>query len=802
MEPKNNLNLRYAILNTLILLMGIAMIFKLLDLQIVKGEEYREISQSRLFRESYIQAPRGEIFDRNGLSLATNREAFNIQMVKTPIKEEELNRTILALIEVLEKNGDSFKDSFPLTAEPVKLEFRHDSESDKLKIDRFKKLYGVKEADIADRELFDHIKNYYDIPDEYTAEQTRKVAAVRHEMKIQPRSQFDPVEIAVDVSRETVAELEERHLEFPGVSIAVQPVRHYPNGKLASHIIGYIGKINERELKERKDKGYKLNDVIGKDGVEYVFEELLRGKNGLKRVEMDTMGRLTGEIGAIEPEPGNNIYLTIDLKLQEVAEKALEDTINSINSGGFKDKFEDAKSGSVVAIDIKTGEVLALANYPSYDPSLFVRGISLENWNKLREDEQNPMFNRAIAGLYSPGSTFKMVPAVTALQERKVGLKERIRDEGVYKRYNDYQPKCWIWGRGHRTHGHVDVTEAIKVSCNYFFYEMGYRSGVENLNRYARMFGLGRRTGVELPGEKEGILAGPAYRETIGKRWYPGDTLAAAIGQSDYSFTPIQMANYIASLTNGTVRNRPHLVIDSSTWQGQPIDKEKILELLKSKLGIQGDKPPEALKLDKENLSAVLEGMRSVTGDAGGTAYGTFVNFPVSVGGKTGTVQVPGRHKNGKAKSDNAWFVGFAPFDNPEIAVAVIIEHGGHGSYTAPVARDIFAQYFGLYQHEEEEDAGEESGNTGDAVPGGNTQSPQEPQNDEVGQTEADNIDEQTEPDDSEGREDTGGPETGQYEEEPDGQEETMPEREEITPEQEQESQPPSQDESGMPDGI
>ncbi len=795
MEPKNNLNLRYAILNTLILLMGIAMVFKLLDLQIVKGEEYREISQSRLFRESYIQAPRGEIFDRNGLSLATNREAFNIQMVKTPIKEDELNRTILALIEVLEKNSDSFKDNFPVTVNPVKLEFRLDSESDKVKLGRFKEQYGVKKPGITDKELFDHIREYYAIPSEYTNEQARKVAAVRHEMKIQPRSQFDPVEIAVDVSRETVAELEERHLEFPGISIVVQPVRLYPNGKLAAHIIGYIGKINERELKERKDKGYRLNDVIGKDGIEYVFEELLRGENGLKKVEMDTMGRLTGEIGAIEPEPGNNIYLTIDLKLQKVAEKALEDTINKINSGGFADKFDDAKSGSVVAIDIKTGEVLALANYPSYDPSLFVRGISLENWNKLRQDEQNPMFNRAIAGLYSPGSTFKMVPAITALQEKKFGLEERIRDEGVYKRYNDYQPKCWIWSRGHRTHGYVGVTEAIKVSCNYFFYEMGYRSGVENLNRYARLFGLGRRTGIELPGEKEGILAGPAYRETIGKRWYPGDTLAAAIGQSDYSFTPIQMANYIASLTNGSVRNRPHLVIDSSTWQGQPINKERILELLDSKLGIEAGKPPEALKLDKDNLSAVLEGMRSVTGDAGGTAYGTFVNFPVSVGGKTGTVQVPGRHKNGKAKSDNAWFVGFAPFDNPDIAVAVIIEHGGHGSYTAPVAKDILAEYFGFYQHEEEENTEEESGDTGNAAPRESTRSPQESPNEEPGQTGVHNGDEHPEPDVEEDTEEGAEPETGQNEQEPAGQEE-------ITPEQEQESQPPLQDESGMPDGI
>lgn len=682
-------------MSSIVIFIGIILILQLVNLQIVKGEEYRFNSQSRLFREASVQAPRGEIYDRNNRVLARNREAFHVQIIKTSVEPDRLNQVLLSLIKVLEKNGDSYRDNFPLNVDPVKLDLGDSQDNNGSKVKRFKEQFKVKKKDITDKELFEHIRSYYQIPEDFSTEEARKVIALRYEMTNQAASQFDPVTVAVDVSKQTVAELEERHIDFPGISIMVEPVREYPNGSVASHVLGYIGKIDEKEYNKLKDKGYKRNDLIGKDGLEKSLEGLLRGKSGLRKVEVDTKGRLTGEIGGTSPEPGDNIYLSLDIELQKVAEKALKETIDKISSGGYKDTFPDAKSGAVVVMDAKRAEVLALASYPCYDPSMFVKGISYTNWNKLMLDQQKPMYNKAIKGTYSPGSTFKMVTAIAALHEQRVSTDEYIRDEGVYTRYTkdvDDAPKCWIWKSGHRTHGNVNVVEALKVSCNYFFYEMGYRTGIDRINKYTRMFGLGQKTGIELPGESTGIIAGPEYKQSKGDRWYPGHTLSAAIGQSDYAFTPVQMANYIATLVNGGNRNKPYLVSRVTTWNNGAISEEEAVRILDDKDVSLAKSTPVQLNLNQTYVNAVLEGMKSVTGDQGGTAYGTFANFPKSVGGKTGTVQATG--------SDHAWFVGFAPYENPEIVVAVIIEHGGHGSYTASVARDIIAKYYGFYSEE------------------------------------------------------------------------------------------------------
>ncbi|MGE5329760.1 MAG: penicillin-binding protein 2 [Deltaproteobacteria bacterium] len=695
--------IRFRIAYLIIILVGTAIIAQLFSLQVIQGEQFRNSSQKRLFRDAEIKAPRGEIFDRNGVVLATNREAFNIEIMKTSVSPQNLNGMILQLVKVLEKNGDQYRDNFPMSINPIRLDLR-DNESSESEIRNFYESFKIKSTTISDVELFKSIRHFYKISDGVSTADARKVMAVRYEMGLQPLSAFDPVLIAVDVSKETVAELEEKHLDYPGVVISVEPVREYPNGLTAAHIIGYIGKINEKELKARKDKGYDHNDVLGKSGIENIFEEFIKGKDGMRKVQMDLNGRLTDEFdysfsGTEEnaPKPGNNIYLTIDYKLQKVAEKSLEDTIKLINTGGFKDKFDDAQTGAVVAMDVKSGEILAMASYPAYNPAVFVKGITKKDWDSLMDKELTPLRNRAIQGGYSPGSTFKMVTAIAALEEGRVTVGEKVIDEGIYKRYKDYQPRCWIWNSGHTTHGAVNVTRAIQVSCNYYFYEMGFRTGIDNINKYARMFGLGRKTGVELPGENKGVLAGPEYKKSKGDRWYPGNTLQAAIGQSDYLFTPVQMASYISTLADGGIRNKPHLLGRMVDWKGQPINKKDINSILSQKLGIEIKDEPEALNLDDKYLKNVFLGMESVTGDAGGTAYGTFANFSVKVAGKTGTAQVREYNKNtGKKKSDNAWFVGFAPYDNPKIAVAVIIENGGHGAYTAPVARDIFAEYFGL----------------------------------------------------------------------------------------------------------
>lgn len=705
--------------------MGIVIIAQLFNLQIIQGDQFRESSQRRLFRDAEIKAPRGEIFDRNGVVLATNREAFNVEIMKTSVTPENLNAMILSLVKLLEKNGDKYHDNFPISINPIRLDLRDGDAVDSTGIHSFYEGFKIMNTKMSDVELFKSIRHFYNINDNVSTADARKIMAIRYEMGLQPLSPFDPVLIAVDVSKETIAEIEERHLDFPGVTISVEPIREYPNGLAGAHIIGYIGKINEKELKTYKNKNYDYNDVIGKSGVEKIFEEFLKGKDGIKKVQMDLNGRLTEEFDTSlsdseknTPQPGNNIYLTIDYKLQKVAEKSIEDTIKKISTGGFKDKFDDSQTGAVVAIDIKTGEILAMVSYPAYNPTVFVKGVTKKDWDNLMDKELTPLRNRAIQGVYSPGSTFKMVTAMAALEEGKITAGDRIVDEGVYKRYKDYQPKCWIWSSSHSTHGAVNVTKAIQVSCNYYFYEMGYRTGIDNINKYARMFGLGNETGVELPGESKGVLAGPEYKKSRGDKWYPGNTLQAAIGQSDYLFTPVQMANYIATLADGGIRNRPHISEKIVNWKGELINRKDINSLLSAKLGIDTKDEPEMLNLDDKYLKYVLMGMESVTGDAGGTAYGTFANFPIKVAGKTGTAQVREYNKNtGKKKSDNAWFVGFAPYDNPKIAVAVIIENGGHGAYTAPVAKDIFAEYFGLNKPQIPVD-----GNPADAIQQGTNQ--------------------------------------------------------------------------------
>lgn len=701
--------IRFRIVYLILIIVGVILIAQLFNLQVIQGEQFRDSSQRRLFRDAEIKAPRGEILDRNGIVLATNREAFNIEIMKTAVSPEDINSMILTLVKVLEKNGDTYRDNFPISINPIRLDLRYQDIIDIQEIGNFYKNFKIKDTNISDVQLFKDIRHFYNIDDRISTIDARKIMAIRYEMGLQPLSPFDPVLIAVDVSKETVAELEERHLDFPGVTISVEPIREYPNTLAAAHVIGYIGKINQKELKSRKDKGYDHNDMIGKSGVEKTFEEFIKGKDGIRKVEMDLSGRLTGEFDASfseteenAPKPGNNIYLTLDYNLQKAAEKSLEDTIKQINTGEFKDKFDDAQTGAAVVIDVKTGEILAMASYPAFNPATFVKGVTKNDWDILMDKELTPLRNRSIQGAYSPGSTFKMITAMAALEEGKVSTGEKIIDEGIYKRYKDYQPRCWIWNSGHTTHGAVDVTKAIKVSCNYYFYEMGYRTGIDNINKFARMFGLGSKTGVELPGEAKGIIASPEYKKTVFKNkrdqvWFPGETLQAAIGQSYYSFTPVQMANYIATLANGGTKSRPHILKKMVDWKGEPVNKKDINSVLSENLGIDINDEPEKLNLNKNFLKYIFLGMESVTGDAGGTAYATFANFPVKVAGKTGTAQVREYNKNtGKKKSDNAWFVGFAPYDNPKIAVSVIIENGGHGSYTAPVARDIFAEYFGL----------------------------------------------------------------------------------------------------------
>lgn len=679
-----NTNLRYNLITILVYIVGIVLIVQLFNLQIVNGKEYRETSNTRLSRETVIKAARGSIKDRTGNLLVTTKMGFNIELYKTKINTTTLNKTILNTIKILENNNDKYINNLPISIEPFK--FTIDDEESQV---NWKKENDIKE-DATPEQCFYELKEKYKIEQDNILE-AYKIMVVRYEISRNGYSSIRPVTIAKDVSRESAVKLGEQSIYFPGISATNEPMVSYPSGSLASHILGYVGNITETELDGREDT-YGINDVIGKVGIQYVFEEYLRGKDGVKQLDMSVDGTITDEYITQEAVAGSDVILTIDANLQAATEKALANNIKKIASGGFS-KRSDAKAGAAVVMNVKTGEILAMASYPDYEPELFVNGISQKKLDEYNKGDN--IFNRAISGVYAPGSTFKMITAIAGLETGVITPTEKINDIGVYKKA--HEPACWIWNSYGMSHGWLNVTEAITHSCNYFFYEVGYRATIDNIAKYAKYYGLGEKTNVELPMEEKGIVATRDKAKERGDEWQIGETLSAAIGQSYNSYTPIQMAKYISMLANGGEPIDVTIVKSINDVNGNQVSKEDITKFVNAKLGLTKEKK-ENLNIKKENIDAILKGMKGVTSEEGGTAYSTFANFNIELGGKTGSAQTDVQGKI------NGWFVGFAPYEEPEIAVVVLVENAGSGSYTAEVARDILQEYFGMNIEKVEED--------------------------------------------------------------------------------------------------
>lgn len=679
-----NTNLRYNLITILVYIVGIVLIVQLFNLQIVNGKEYRETSNTRLSRETVIKAARGSIKDRTGNLLVTTKMGFNIELYKTKINTTTLNKTILNTIKILENNNDKYINNLPISIEPFK--FTIDDEESQV---NWKKENDIKE-DATPEQCFYELKEKYKIEQDNILE-AYKIMVVRYEISRNGYSSIRPVTIAKDVSRESAVKLGEQSIYFPGISATNEPMVSYPSGSLASHILGYVGNITETELDGREDT-YGINDVIGKVGIQYVFEEYLRGKDGIKQLDMSVDGTITDEYITQEAVAGSDVILTIDANLQAATEKALANNIKKIASGGFS-KRGDAKAGAAVVMNVKTGEILAMASYPDYEPELFVNGISQKKLDEYNKGDN--IFNRAISGVYAPGSTFKMITAIAGLETGVITPTEKINDIGVYKKA--HEPACWIWNSYGMSHGWLNVTEAITHSCNYFFYEVGYRATIDNIAKYAKYYGLGEKTNVELPMEEKGIIATRDKAKERGDEWQIGETLSAAIGQSYNSYTPIQMAKYISMLANGGEPIDVTIVKSINDVNGNQVSKEDITKFVNAKLGLTKEKK-ENLNIKKENIDAILKGMKGVTSEEGGTAYSTFANFNIELGGKTGSAQTDVQGKI------NGWFVGFAPYEEPEIAVVVLVENAGSGSYTAEVARDILQEYFGMNMEKVEED--------------------------------------------------------------------------------------------------
>lgn len=675
MKQLDKKNIRYNIMSMLIYVIGIIIIVKLFTLQIVNGKEYLEKSNSRLTRETTIKASRGNIVDCNNNVLAGTKIRYSLELYKSKIETEELNNTILRTINILETNKDKYIDEFPINIDTMEYTFSSDESKEKWLKDN--KL----DIDLTAQEVLEKYIEKYEL-DNFSKQDARKIIAVRYGIEKNGYTSMRAYVIAEDVCAQSVLEFEEQSSNFPGIDIEKTPIREYIYGNLGSHILGYTGRISEEEYK--KSEGYQISDYIGKTGIEYVFEKYLKGQDGLKQTDMSIDGTITGEYVTDEAESGANVMLTIDANLQKVAEESLKSTIEKICNGGFG-KAYDAKSGAAVAINVKTGEIIAMCSYPDFEPQLFVDGISNEKWNEYTQEGRSALLNRAIQTACAPGSVFKMATAVAGLESGAITSTETINDTGKYY-YGGTNWRCWSYTDYGVGHGYLNVSGAIKHSCNYFFYETARRMGIDTLVKYARYFGLGSKTGIELVGEEAGLLASKETSEALGKPWYGGDTLNAAIGQGDNSFTPVQVAKYISMVTNGGHDIDVTLIKKIIKADGTEIDKTEIDNFINEKLGTKPQKK-EDMNISQETISAVLEGMKSVTTETGGTAYSVFKDFNIEVGGKTGSAEA--------GKNVNAWFAGFAPYEDPEIAVVVFVENGGHGYYIANVAKAIFESYFG-----------------------------------------------------------------------------------------------------------
>lgn len=690
---------RFYIIIATVVLLAAACAVRLVDLQIVKGSEYAEINNERLVRAYSVAAPRGEILDNKGKPLVENRTGYSIRVQKIGLNDDELNRILYSAAKLAAEYGAETESSFPIvkdengksltfdftieenggtrpvegvkypkttekpdekTSDAKETEDKTnagDSEEKKAeKLEMWKKENKLTDFSSAE-EILGFYEKKYAVSSEYDSDTALAITAIRYAMDKANFSEKNSYKLCRDVDMAVVQQIKEQYSDFPGIDVVIEPFRSFTKGTLAAHILGRTGRIYAEEYAEMKNDGYGINDMIGKDGLEKVLEKYLKGKDGYKSVEMSRGGGVTRILQDKEPKSGNYAKLTLDRDLQEATENALKEKISQAVGTG---------SGAAIAVNPKTGGVLAMASYPTYDLSTFN-----EDYDKLIKSKSKPLINRVLNGTYSPGSTFKPLTSVAALESGTITPDTYITDLGKYTYYPSYQPTCLVYSSSGATHGTINVSQAIGVSCNYFFYDVGRRMGIETLDQYASNFGLGQTTGIELP-ESTGILASPSNRESAGGVWYPGDVLQAAIGQSDNLFTPAQLASYICTLLNKGKRYSLHLVDEVVDYDTNEIVLKKEPEVL-------SDNP-----ISDSTYNAVTDGMRRVV--TSGTASAAFASSKYKAAGKTGTAEVPDG-------ADNVLFVGFAPYDDPEIVVAVIIEHGASSSFSAGVAREIFDAY-------------------------------------------------------------------------------------------------------------
>ncbi len=664
---------KYFTLTIITIILFVVLFIRLFKLQIVEKDMYLSKSQSYLSSVERIPAPRGKILDRYGRPIVTNRLGFSVSFTKSGLSDDELNDLIVNTVTLLRSNEDEYVDTFPIAFDGKNYVFSYrnyiDDELD-TKVRNTKFALSISD-NLNARECIEVLSEKFNIDNRYNMRDTRDIIAVRYEMLMRDFSDSNPFTFSSDASIKTVSAIEENSELYDGIGVTTSPVRDYIYGNMAAHILGRVGIIYREEYEVLKDKGYGYNAVIGKDGIEKILESDIRGKDG-----NISISRIVGEeskITEVPAIPGNNAMLTIDIDLQRVAEKALMETIESIKANSWKNSDNagsDVGGGAVVVQDVNTGEILAMASYPTYNPDTFSN-----DYVELSKNKSNPILNRAISGIYPPGSVFKMLTTIAGMEEGVIDSNTIVEDKGVYE-YYEQKFNCWIYTETQTTHGPMDATNALKNSCNYFYYEVGKRLGVDKLVEYGKKMNLGEKTGIEIEGEVGGVLASQEYKNlNFNEVWYPGDTLQMAIGQSYNLFTPLQLVNYTSTIANRGNIMKPYLT--------------KCIRESQSGLIVKETKPETKNKIDMsdETYNVVTSGMRLVSFD--GTASSVFGDFPVETCSKTGSSQIDGGSANGV-------FVTYAPYQNPQIAISVVVENAGSGSVTAPIAKAIYSEYFKL----------------------------------------------------------------------------------------------------------
>ena len=676
---------RYTILGIAIVLVFAVIVYQLANIQLIQGENYFTQSQSINLNSRTILAERGNILDRYGVPIAVNSSSYSLMLMRTEISSDELNEILYKLIKILEKNGDDYKKSFSkyLTFNPIGFGSTIAKSKDRIKVLKNTTGYPFKDLDqnSTAKDVYNYLKDTaFKIDRKYTDDEAYKIMTLRFE--IMGYNSLNPV-IAESISTATVAEVEERIDEFPGALVDNVPSRKYVDAQYASHLIGYVRAVDQNDLTAHAEEGYSLNDIIGKSGIERTAEGYLRGTNGYRRIEVDDSGK-TKTISEEAVKPGSDVVLTIDMRLQKAAIDSLEKNLPIIRQRKNSENHKDAYSGAVVALDVKTGDVLAMASYPGYDPSIFLADASDKAAQKaitellMGTSKTTSEFNRAISGTYAPGSTYKPLVGISGLEEGVVDPYTKYLDVG-YVDFDGLRLGSIEYRIGRYGLGWVNMVQAIQKSSNPYFYVLGNKTGINNIVKWATRFGLGQKTGIELSDEAKGTISS---RETKAKTnpdpWTEANTAMSSIGQMDNRFSPIQLANYCATIANGGKRFKPHIIKRVVKYDGSIVTETK--------------PEYEILPVKKQNMAIIQEGMIAVANseDPGGTASSAFKDLlPITVAGKTGTAET-----SDKTHSSNALFICYAPAKNPEIAVAVIVERGVLGAYAAPIAHDVLAQYF------------------------------------------------------------------------------------------------------------